>query len=123
MSASAQGIMQLQDKLCRFASGENPSRTLAVKRAVLQFLNEAPWMRSTLHQCMTGLVSPDGNPMRKETGIWTNCQELAEATNIKCDGTHKHEIVEGSKTKSSEDLADRILHVIIMSLTCMSGPL
>ena len=48
-------------------------------------------------QCMVGLVSPSGNPMRKRTRLLTNSQAVVSAfSNKMCDCSHCHQIIQGS---------------------------
>ena len=52
----------------------------------------------TFDQCMLGLVSPSGVPMRKRTKFLTNSSVVAEAFRGKmCDKSHEHQTIQGSE--------------------------
>ena len=61
------------------------------------------WMESKLSlyvdQCMLGLTSMSGIPMRKRTKLMTNCHVLASRfrTVGLCDRSHKHQVIQGAE--------------------------
>ena len=80
----------------------------------LSFLFEHPWSASSWNepclqqlvsatdchlargdQCMFGLVTNDGEPMRKRSGFLTNNFQIAQQLNQTCDQSHTHQHVMG----------------------------
>lgn len=80
----------------------------------LSFVFERPWSASSwnepclqrliqhddfllarVDQCMFGLTTTQGEPMRKRSGFLTNSLHIAQQLNSTCDGSHSHELVMG----------------------------
>ena len=51
---------------------------------------------SKIDMCAYGLVSPRNVPMKKSTGILHNIPALSPMLVLRCDGSHKHDRIEGS---------------------------
>ena len=51
---------------------------------------------SKIDMCAYGLVSPRDVPMKKSTGILHNIPALSPMLVLRCDGSHKHDRIEGS---------------------------
>ena len=63
----------------------------------------------------------------KPTGILTSNPAVADAVNLRCDGSHRHEPVEGAATKPSENyppgLAERVAKAMLSHAKCGGGVL
>eukprot|EP00435_Cladocopium_sp_Y103_P060880 s1403_g22.t1 len=56
-------------------------------------------------QCMFGLQSREGVPRRKSTGWCTNSRAIADELEVKCDGSHDHDVIigkDGRENKSTQ---------------------
>ena len=90
---------KLQHSEGRFWALEHPQTVSSWGQAVTQDVLSLPGAQTMdFDQCMLGLKSPYGTPMRKRTRIMTNCPQLVEAfRGIKCDRNHIHKAIEGSE--------------------------
>ena len=102
----AERIMKHRRARKRGCSGENPLPSRAWKHLSSELQAEEDgkpyWQRKRLDQCRTNLRGPQGGLHRKATGIFTSDEEIAEAVDLQCDGSHQHEQVQGRATKASE---------------------
>ena len=69
-----------------------------------KLVQQADSYLARVDQCQFGLVSSQGNPMRKRSGFLTNHPEIATALNRTCHGDHLHEHIVG---RSPGDSANR----------------
>ena len=102
----AERIMQHRRAKKRKCSGENPLPSRAWKHLIKELQAEVDgkphYQRKRLDQCRTNLRGPEGGLHRKATGIFSSDEDVAEAVDLQCDGSHQHELVQGRATKLSE---------------------
>ena len=70
-------------------------------------------------QCQFGLVSSQGNPMRKRSGFLTNLLDLATSLNRTCHGDHQHEHIVGrapGDTDNRSRMAQRYPKLLIQCI-------
>ena len=69
-------------------------------------------------QCMFKLLSARGIRHKKPTGWLTNHPEIAKALEVRCDGTHEHELVigsgpGGSKSHRAQEYPDELVDTVL----------
>ena len=64
---------------------------------VMKILEHPDCFLAQFDQCMFGLKSPNGTPMRKRTKILTNCSQFRILDQQFCDQSHQHVQIQGSE--------------------------
>ena len=79
---------------------EHPARALSWDEPAVKNMAALDGVQVvTVDQCMLGLTSMSGIPMRKRTKLMTNCHVLASRfrTVGLCDRSHKHQVIQGAE--------------------------
>eukprot|EP00973_Karenia_brevis_P030395 4190336-Karenia_brevis.AAC.1 len=89
----------VQHRQGMFFAFEHPaSATSWNAPSVIHAQSQAGVHSVTFDQCMLGLRSPSGRPLRKRTRVLTNSRALVAAFQpCKCDGSHEHLPIQGSE--------------------------
>ena len=98
---------------------EHPLTSKAWQEPELQRLmnNESVYLVKN-DQCMFGLTSSAGRLHRKPTGWCTSSRSIAEALDVRCDGSHDHEVIIGrsgsvNKSQMAQQYPARLVQAII----------
>ena len=97
--AHAAECCRVQHNQGRLFGLEHPASATSWKQDVITDLAALPGVYAvTFDQCMLGIKSPSGRPMRKRTRILTNSKHLvAQFSNLHCDKSHEHCLIQGSE--------------------------
>jgi len=90
-------IAEFQLKHGRYFYFEHPFGASSWEAPLMQqLLRHSQVELSKIDMCAYGLVSPRNVPMKKSTGILHNIPALSPMLVLRCDGSHKHDRIEGS---------------------------
>ena len=82
-------------------------------KPVKKFIEKHSLLKTRFDGCMYGLTSIQrstyGWPLKKGWTVMTNCVNIVNDLNLRCDGSHHHALVQGQDTKRTEGYSKDIV--------------